>query len=191
MNVKTASTIIESLKPKLISRNNKGEFSQVGKAYLGLGARTTMETRIPGRFELEGWFRFFDKEDVGPRTHVKPGLTAASDDEFRQLVLRHAVSEILVGPHEELAYSKAVLPFNLYILSARASFLKLIHKIIAEDEDEDEVYGGTLPTLKECLGWMRSVHLCLVPEAFVRSIYDTESSSREFPDRPIRRFKGS
>ncbi len=172
MNVKTASEVIESLEPKLIARNDKGGFSEITNTYVALGARTTVEIRIPNRFEFEGWFRFFDKKDVGPHTQFKPALTVETADEARQIVLRHAVSEILIDPHEELAYSENALPFNLYILSARASFLKSLYKIVVGDEGE--VYAGTLPHLKQCLPWMRSVHLCLVPEELVRSIYDGE-----------------
>lgn len=169
MNIKTASEVIESLKPKGVSRNNKGDFSEITDSYLGMGARATIETRIPSRFEFEGWFRFFDKKAVGPLTEFKPALTVETADEARQIVLRHAISEILVNPHEELAHSEGILPFNLYVLSARASFLEVIQKIVANHEDE--IYQGTLLTLKECLPWMRSVHLCLVPETVVRSIY--------------------
>jgi len=172
MNIKTASEIIESLKPNRICRNTKAEFSDITDTYVALGARATIETRIPGRFEVEGWFRFFDKKEVGPRTQVKLALTVETADEARQIVLKHAISEILVTPHEELAYSKDVLPFNLYILSARASYLKSIRNVIAEDEDE--IYGGTLPELKQCLPWICSVHLCLVPEAVMRSTYNDD-----------------
>ena len=172
MNIKTASEVIESLKPKKISRNNKGDFSEITDSYLGMGAGATIETRIPSRFEFGGWFRFFDKKDVGPRTQAMPALTVETDDEARQIVLRHAISEILVNPHEELAHSEGILPFNLYVLSARVSFLDSIQNIILQDEDE--IYGGTLPNLKQCLPWMRSVHLCLVSEAVIRSIYSDD-----------------
>jgi hypothetical protein len=172
MKLQAASEVIESLKPKGISRNNKGDFSEITDSYLGMGARATIETRIPNRFEFEGWFRFFDKKQVGPRTQVMPALTVETDDEARHIVLRHAISEILVNPHEELAHSEGTLPFNLYVLSARASFLEAIQKIVANHEDE--IYEGTLLTLKECLPWMRSVHVCLVSEAVIRSIYSDD-----------------
>jgi hypothetical protein len=172
MSNSTASSIIESLEPRKVFQNNKGDFWEIRNAYLCLGAKTTEKSKLLDKFEYKGWYRFFNSECVAEKTLMVREVSqlAASDDEARLWVLVNAVSEILVEPMEELAESGA-LPINLYIISAVPSFIKTIAEILVQPADDYEFGRWELyANVKWYLRLMRSVYLCSVSEDLVRFI---------------------
>ena len=171
MNAKL-SEIVHSLTPNKISQNNKGEFWEITSAYLILGAKITNKSIVPNKFDFKGWYRLFDTECVTERTEIVGGFQQAvvSEDEARLRILKTAVSDTLVQPDEELIDSAGSLPTDLYILSARQSFLDVLSKIATQNEAD--LPWGVQPVVKRSLGVMRSVNVCSVPENVIRALYN-------------------
>jgi hypothetical protein len=181
-NIKEA--VINSLKPEKVSFNNKGDFWQIRNDYLCLGAKTTGKSKIPNKFEWGGWYRFFDAESVGEHTPLRGVFLSQdvrSDDEARLWATVNAVTEILVYPMEDLAYSVGALPVNLFIISAEASFIERIRKILDEPEDDFEFGHHQLyPSVKWHLRLRQSVYVCPVAESVVREISRWPNPVREW-----------
>lgn len=163
-------TIIDSLSPQCISRNYKSENYPITTHYLCLGARKTDKTGFPKFFRYEGFYRFFDRESLGPLERFRAGILdpVQSDDEARLRVLDRALTEGIIHFYDEFPDIGAI-PDHLCIITARKSIQQDLDALMKETDSEN------LPSfssrLKEYVSWLYRLEVSIVTEDIVKKIY--------------------